>query len=350
MKDLFKHFNDIDIDPNEYEEVEVSEFEKAKFKRDLKEKIAKPSSKKWMKSVAAICFSFSIGLISLIGLSYTTFADDIPIVGSIFKFFSSNQTEKVLSGYEEFSTPQNIVVEHNGTTITVHETVFDSKKFLIGYSVETNQDLGDFALVDAQFIVNDGEKALFNEEHYLRKVGKNRYVGLSTAILPLKVAMSEGTFEFQVKSLSNIHNTKVIQGDWAFKIFEEATKTTIQPIEEASSTKDEFGVEIQQITYTPISFLVNYKETNHNEALNEQYGIIYSEIIARDDLGNTYRSRFNGGFGPTGEIEYLITFERIHPEAKTLTFTPQFIMKDSDNIYEVKETIELDDITINIQK
>lgn len=350
MKDLFKHFNDVDMDPNEYEEVEVSEFEKAQFKRNLKEKIAKPSSKKWMKSAAAVCLTFSITLASLIGLSYTTFAEDIPIVGSIFKFFANNETEKVLSGYEEFSTPQHIVVEHKGTTITVHETVFDSKKFLIGYSVETNQDLGDFALVDAQFIVNGGEKALFNGEHSLRKVGENRYVGLSTAILPLKDALSEGTFEFHIQRLSSLNNAEVIQGDWQFEIFEEATKTTVQSIDGASSTKDSLGVEIQQITYTPISFLVNYKETIHNESLNEKYRIIYSEIIAKDDLGNTYHSRFNGGVGLTGEVEYLITFERIHPDAKVLIFTPQFLMKDLDNIYEIKETIELGNITINIQK
>lgn len=101
LKNLFKHFNDIDIDVNEFEEADVTEFEKAQFKRDLKRQVSKTKNRKWMKGVAAVCLSLGIGTASLIGLSYTTFAHEIPIVNSIIKLFSTK--DKIISGYEEFA-------------------------------------------------------------------------------------------------------------------------------------------------------------------------------------------------------------------------------------------------------
>ena len=39
MKDIYELLNDIDIDENEFEEMEVSEFEKAKVKKALKKSL-----------------------------------------------------------------------------------------------------------------------------------------------------------------------------------------------------------------------------------------------------------------------------------------------------------------------
>jgi len=351
LKNLFKLFNDIDIDVNEFEEVEVTEFEKAQYKKNLKTMVSKSKSRQWMKSAAAVCLSLGIGTASIVGLSYTSFAEEIPIVNSIFKLFSSKESQKILSGYDEFADSQNIIVESNGTKITINETLFDSKKFLIGYYIETDKDLGEIALVDANFHVNESTFGLFNVEHQVEKVGENQYVGLTTAILPLSTSLPEANVEFEINSLSSVDNKDMISGNWDFELYGKATETTVQIVEAPISHKDDLSVEIDTITYTPISFFVNYKESMHNQLLADKYNIIYSELIIKDDLGNTYDSRFNGGKGNVlGEMEYLITFEKLHPDAKTLIISPVFLMKDLDNIFEIKESIELDDIVIEIQK
>ena len=77
MKKLFNHFNDIDINPHEFEVVEVSKFEKEQFKKNLRKQIQKNSAKKWAKGIAAACLALGIGATSLVGLSYTTFAQEI---------------------------------------------------------------------------------------------------------------------------------------------------------------------------------------------------------------------------------------------------------------------------------
>ena len=351
MKNLFKHFNEIDIDVDEFEEVEVTDLEKAQFKKDMKIHISKTTSRKWMKGVAAVCLSLGIGTVSLVGLSYTTFAQDIPFVNSIFKIFSEKDTEKTLVGYDEFADSPSMMVENNGTTITINETLLDSKKLLIGYSIKTDKDLGDIALIEANFTVNDSQNALFHAEHQVEKVGENQYVGLTTAILPLSHSIKEGTFDFNISSLSSVDNNEVVRGNWNFEIYAKASDTTVQIVEVPESHKDDLSVRINQITYTPYSFIVNYGESVHNELLNEKYNVIYSELSAKDDLGNTYQSRFNGGFGNVpGEMEYMITFGQLHPDAKTITFTPVFHFKNLDNIYESIETMQLDDIIVEIQK
>ena len=49
MKDLYKQFNEIDIDLDEFEEMEVSEFERAKVKKELRNKLYSFKQKKGIK-------------------------------------------------------------------------------------------------------------------------------------------------------------------------------------------------------------------------------------------------------------------------------------------------------------
>lgn len=286
----------------------------------------------------------------MVGLSYTTFAQEIPFVNSIFKLFSEKEYGKTLVGYEKFAEAENMTVESNGTTITITETLLDSKKLFVSYSIETDKDLGTIALIDGSFTLNGQQNSLFHAEHDINKIGKNKYAGMTTAILPLSHSIDEGTFQFNIRELSNPENSEVVQGEWDFQIYAKSSDTIIQTVEVPKSEMNDLNVEISKITYTPYSFIVNYKEGIHNDVLNEKYNVIYSELLLKDDLGNTYKSKFNGGYGNSGVTDYMITFGQLHPNAKTLIFTPIFHFKNLDNIYESVETMQLDDIIVEIER
>ena len=350
MKKLFNHFNDIDINPHEFEVVEVSKFEKEQFKKNLRKQIQKNSAKKWAKGIAAACLALGIGATSLVGLSYTTFAQEIPFVNSIFKLFSEKKYGTTLVGYDQFAEAQNMTVESNGITITITETLLDSKKLFVSYSIETEIDLGPVALIDGSFTLDGEQKSLFHAEHNIDKIANNKYVGMTTAILPLSHSIDEGTFQFNIREFSNPENGEVVQGEWNFEIYAEASDTYVQTVNVPKSEKDDLYVEINKITYTPYSFIVNYKEGVHNEMLNKKYNVIYSELLLKDDLGNTYKSKFNGGEGTLGVTDYMITFGQLHPDAKTLIFTPVFHFKNLNNIYTSIETMQLDDIIVEIER
>ena len=350
MKKLFNHFNDIDINPHEFEVVEVSEFEKEQFKKNLRKQIQKNSSRKWTKGIAAACLAIGIGATSLVGLSYTSFAQEIPFVNSIFKLFSEKKYGTTLVGYDQFSEAQNMTVESNGTTITITETLLDSTKLFVSYTIETDKDFGPFALIDGSFTLVGGH--LFNVEHNIDKIADNKYVGMTTAILPLSQSIDEGTFQFNIRELFNPENGEVVQGEWDFEIYAEASDTIVQTVEVPKSEKDDLYVEINKITYTPYSFILHYKEGVHNEMLNKKYNVISSDLLLKDDLGNTYKSKFNGSQGTLGVTDYMITFGQLHPDAKTLIFTPVFEFKNLENInlFEADETMQLDDIIVEIER
>lgn len=361
MKNLFNHFNDIEIDITEFEEAEVTELEKAQFKRDLKIQTSKTTLRKWMKGAAAVCFSLGIGTASIIGLSYTTFAHEIPILNSIIKLFSTQ--DEIMSGYEEFADQQHLVAESNGTTITVNESLFDSKKFLVGYYIETDRDLGEVPVIETTFKVDGRESAIFNTKHMIEKVGPNQYAGLITAILNLSNYLQEAKFEFHISSISSQDKKEMIQGSWDFEINAKATEPKIQIVEAPASKKDDLGIKLNEIIYTPISFIVNYRETMKNENLKEKWDIISSGLKVKDNLGNTYTSALTGGTGHDFEHkEFVFTFEKLHPDAETLIFTPFFQLMEADEIDEngvkifrdntnsIKEIIELEDIIVDIPK
>lgn len=348
MKKLFNHFNEIDINLDEFEEMEVSEFEKAQAKKNISNHIKKSSTQKWKKGIAAACLALGIGATSLVGLSYTTFAQEIPFVNSIFKLFSEEKHGTTLVAYDQYADTQNMVVENNETTITITEALLDSKNFFISYTIETNKDLGDFALVDGNFNVNGGK--LFNTEHDIKRISPNTYAGMTTAILPLEHSINEGTLQFNIQKLYNPESGEFIQGEWNFDIFAKAPETYIQTVDVPKSEKDDLYVEINKITYTPYSFILNYKEGVLNEALNNKYGIIYADLLLKDDLGNTYKSKFNGGIGTLGVTDYMITFGQLHPDAKTLIFTPVFHFKNQDDIFTSLETMQLDNIIVEIER
>jgi len=350
LKKLFNHFNEIDLNLQEFEEAEISEFEKAQYKDNLRKQIKKNSSQKWKKGIAAACLAIGIGATSLVGLSYTTFAQEIPFVNSIFKLFSEKEYGTTLVGYDKFAEAENMTVESNGTTITITETLLDSKKLFVSYSIETDKDLGPIALIDGSFTLDGRQNSLFHAEHDIDKIDHNKYAGMTTAILPLSHSIDGGTFQFNIRELSNPENGEVVQGEWDFEIYAEASDTIVQTVEVPKSEKNDLNVEINKITYTPYSFIVNYKEGNHNDVLNEEYNVIYSELLLKDDLGNTYKSKFNGGYGTSGVTDYMITFGQLHPNAKTLIFTPIFHFKNLDNIYESVETMQLDDIIVEIER
>ena len=75
MKDIYELLNDIDIDEKELEEIEASEIEKEKVKRNVKQSIrTKKKMKSWKKvSLASILVGLSV---ATLGIGFPTYAGD----------------------------------------------------------------------------------------------------------------------------------------------------------------------------------------------------------------------------------------------------------------------------------
>ena len=70
MKDIYELLNDIDIDENEFEEMEVSEIEKLRIKRNLKKSIHKGNNGYKNVIKIASCGVLCLGILSIVFPSY----------------------------------------------------------------------------------------------------------------------------------------------------------------------------------------------------------------------------------------------------------------------------------------
>jgi len=70
MKDIYELLNDIDIDENEFEEMEVSEIEKLRIKRNLKKSIHKGNNRYKNVIKIASCGVLCLGILSVVFPSY----------------------------------------------------------------------------------------------------------------------------------------------------------------------------------------------------------------------------------------------------------------------------------------
>ncbi|WHT48769.1 DUF4179 domain-containing protein [Sporosarcina thermotolerans] len=127
MKDIYDHLNDINMDASQFEEEEVSAAEKAKVMMDLKRKIIKrPKPVRWRKMAVAASISIGLSSAALFGLSFTSFAQEIPIIGQVFKWFND---DGFFENYSEHANTLSMTQEDNGISITLNEAVFDGKRF-----------------------------------------------------------------------------------------------------------------------------------------------------------------------------------------------------------------------------
>jgi hypothetical protein len=373
MKDVYDHLNDIDMDVSQFEEGEVSEVEKSKVKMDLKRKISKPKPVRWRKIAAAASISIGLSSAALFGLSFTSFAQEIPIIGQVFKWFND---DGFFENYSEHANMLSMTQEDNGISITLNEAVFDGKTLYVTYELTSEIDLGDDpALKGIPSILNhDGGRMASGSSNDLKKVDDFRYVGVSTAIMYPENRVEEGSFEFDITGIildsSNVdisgiitdttYSMKEIAGNWKFQFDLQATDNAEQSVG-LSSAENDVTVSVNKVVYTPMSFILFYENIITQE-LFAKWDFISVDMVVEDDLGHTYAAGGYSGRGPILRSSYTQTFEKLDPKAKKLIVTPTVVLSQRDGTYEngayyrnenstaPMETFKLDEIVIELEK
>lgn len=385
MKDIYELLNDIDIDDNEFEEMEVNELEKSKVKRSLKKSINKKINKKsWKMNVAAA--SIIVGLsVTTFGLTFPVYAGNIPVIEDIFRFFGnggaddgkkeiSNESQVTTDSgtglyydYKEYSNELNITKESNGIKLTINDAVFDGKTVSITYSIESEQDLGEDAFISSPKI--KGMKATGGISR-TSKTGKNEYVGLLTVSNLEDTKIDIANIKWDIDSIQNPDNQSEIKGDWKFAFSLNASESKIQ-LTDGSSEQDGVKVNIGKISVTPMSFTVYYDQEISEKVRNKWDGVDV-ELEIKDDLGNFYSGEGNGGKGKDSfSVSGSKTFEKLDQNASKLIITPHIALRDynPDNYASVtimengekkiplpekndkgKEDLVLEDIIIELKK
>lgn len=373
MKDIYKMMNEINIDTSKYKEIEVSEFEKSRVKNELKNRIKKTKQNKWKKALVVACMTISLTTTAFIGLSFSTYAREIPLIGNIIQFFNP---EGVYNYYEEHSKGLNLTQKSNGIQITVNDAIFDGRSVVLTYTIETEKEISADAYMDGPPIYEHPyykEGVFMGETQHLTKIDENTYMGFMTSSHFEQDDLSNISVNWSVNGIHPnglIEEEEPIKGNWTFH-FDLKAENSKQLMVDKSVEKDKITTKINQITFSPMSFLIYYDQIVSDEIRNE-WDSVSVGIKVKDDLGNVYDQKHNGGYGGlySDKYNYIIsnTFGKLDSKATKLIITPMVYLCDYETIgytqkgkpikanYRLKNSkadekeFNLDDIIIDLKK
>lgn len=356
MKDIYELFNDIVIDENEFKEMEVSEIEKAKVKKALKKTIHEKKKRNKVKNNVVVAASIILCIsATTFGLTFPAYAKNIPVIDDIFRFFDqdrslqsskennsvSNHTQKKDTGlyheYKQFSKEINMTMESNGIKFTVNNAVFDGKTVTLTYTIESKQELGNAGISSP---IIQGMGALGGTSK-TSKIDKNKYIGILTMSSLEDIKLNVANVKWNIESIHNPDSDTEIKGDWKFAFSLNAVDSKMQ-LSNSSSDKNGIKVNIEKISVTPMSFIVDYSQ-EVSQLVTDTWDGVDVDLEIQDDLGNIYSGEGNGGKGIEGtfNISWSKTFEKLNQRATKLIITPHVTFRDhnSETYTSVQETM-----------
>lgn len=119
-----------EIDFKEFENIDVS-FSELEKKRMFKN-LTKSNKTSYMKKAAAAVIVMGLA-IGVFGVTMPSYAKNMPVVSSIFKFLGINQ------GYEKIIDKYGISKESSGIKLTINDVVYDGYKLVASYTIEGNK-------------------------------------------------------------------------------------------------------------------------------------------------------------------------------------------------------------------
>ncbi|ADK04415.1 TPA: DUF4179 domain-containing protein [Bacillus anthracis] len=368
MKDIYELLNDIDIDEKELKEIETSEIEKEKVKRNLKQSIrTKKKMRSWKKGVAAASILVGVS-VAMLGIGFPTYAGGLPIVGDIFRFLDNGRTG-LYENYKEFSTELNMTRESNGVKVTINDAVFDGRTITITYSIESDKDLGEkpniFGYPQVMGFNGGGGSS------QVTKVGEKKYVGMTTMSGNSSKRLDVANVWWNMEEIELDYKGNSIKGNWNFALSLKAMESKEVKVNGVSEN-ELIKVNIDKMEVTPMSFIVFFNQ-EESKVLRSIWDSADVELEIKDDLGNKYAGEGNGGTSTVAEphkSSWSATFQKLNKNATKLIVTPRVHLRvhtpenhggveyvngkekkiEVPNKEAKKKDIVLDDIVIDLKK
>lgn len=294
MRDIYELLNGIEVKTSAEDTLPVSEMEKKKVLKKLKQQIVTTKKRnRWKRILSAAIVTFGLIGTLMVGLSFTTYAEDIPFLGNIFKFFSNDGN---YVGYDEHAEKLDLVAERNGITFSIVDTVFDGRTLYITFMIETEKEMGEILWLNS--LPRFADTGMSGIER-VTKIDEGKYIGVMETNHYAEHDLSEIEVEWKIDGISTDPNLEgtVVEGDWEFHF-------TVQAVESRTIAVDDhwemdgMTVAMEEVKITPMSFMIDYNHSVTEELYND-WDFIFVEMNVEDDLGNAYPLTALGGYGDT---------------------------------------------------
>ena len=348
MKDIYELLNDVDIDENEMEMMEVSEFEKEKVKKSLKKSIKKNNVWKKKSLVAAALCCILIGSVGVVGITNPAYAAEIPIVGDIFRLLDNGRTG-VYDKYKENANEINVTKESNGVAITIKDAIFDRKTVSYTYEIKSDKDLGESLMLNGAPLSIKGYEGGMTGGSRIKKVSENTYIGQDNKTIHEE--KNEVTCKLNFREIiptgENDSHAEV-SGKWDFDFNLKAIENNTQIVNKVTE-KDGIKAIIDSISKTSMSFSIDYSQ-NVPKELYDNWFWMSLDIEVKDDLGNVYKGEGNGGHGNVNDtiMNLRKTFGKLDKKATKLIITPRMDLSNTGGGVSVDENGNETEIKIEV--
>lgn len=300
-EDIYKLLNEIDIDEEEFEDIEIDDLRVKKLKNNLKKELKFKMSKrtKYGLGVASM-FLVSVISVGAMGIANPSFAQNIPVLNSIVKMLKDDKGYQ--GDYEKYSSDINETQYDRGISITLNEAIYDETEILLTYTIksdkkleELGEDIGGYENIKINGNIDGfsgGVSSSKQIDEYTMTVLANYSLGMTD--LPDKFKM-----DYDINKIFNV------DGNWkfSFNLSKQQLKGETKKIN-TNIVKNFEGtdVKISSVSFTPISTniqLSGKKNKDFND-LNSHFGFFeYDYWLLFDDKGNEIARRENSSGGGT---------------------------------------------------
>ncbi len=304
-------------------------------------KVQASKKKRSYKKVAGIVAVF-IG-ISLVGISMTPYAKNIPVLRNIYETFN----RKIYENYDKYASDINITKESNGIGITINKVIYDGFDLEVFYTVKSKEPMQATPRFINYKIKINGENVAFGwssggefVEDNKVYMGHTSYSINSRRLLEEKLELGNKVVEVPDEfilslEINNVEFTgleKNIYGNWDFDIpvSNEKLKGYVKEFDvnfDLSAILD--GLTINKVITTPINTIIqgydNYTENN------------MIQFTVFDDNGRALSTKSGEGSGSATEngsfLNYFSkNFKEIYDDTESISIIPGvWIFPETEN-------------------
>lgn len=269
---------------------------------------------------AAVAAGTTIVITVGIGVVNPSFAKNIPIINSVFKYLY--EKEALGEEYIKFAKGVNKSVTDKGFTVTINEVVCDESSINIAYTIKSEKKFSNNEVphIFMKLMRVNGKDLYAGSGGTGEFIDEYTYAGIENIDVGREKIPQNFKFDY------NIKNIKDIEGNWDFKFYisrEDTDKLTKSFNLNYKHKLNNQELTIEKVSFTPLNTTLIIKGGKADKAFESDNGMMeFDEWCLFDDKGRQIQSKGAGGSGEASGFKYEIHYDKINEIPKYLTVIP----------------------------
>ncbi|WP_297633315.1 DUF4179 domain-containing protein [uncultured Clostridium sp.] len=344
-REIYELLNGIEINENDFAEVEVSELERMKVKKKLKKSIKKKNYKKYALA-AGIVLSVGIGAVTV----EPVFAYNIPILGDLLL-----EKEIQNNAYKDYAEVIGETKEHRGVKVTLNSAVIDENNLSVSFDIydekgrisEENPEILAIGIGSGLYINGEeffgggsGDWKIISNKHFKRiyhyDLADKKYENeVEVEILNKEILGVKGDFGFKFK----LNKEKIGRESIVLDNFTEENEYL------KKINKENKYIDIKKISKTPLGMTILgiNKDINDLKVLDSKGNEILGGFTGFD--GSKNLSEYNFEINENmDEITLIPIKEKVKEDLKSKTILLEENMKGKELVIDENTKAIIDNI------